>query len=135
VAPSIRTSWQHFAEKRRSLGRYSSLADSDHGVFFFFFFFVDIISAFRLKEIGRNKNCKSSFTTFENFKQIYNMKSKIYGMLVIICFFIALQIICPWNVSHFVRTTTANRKQFEIYFLVIQKGNAVLRYMKPVTMG
>jgi hypothetical protein len=30
MAPSIRTSWQHFAEKRRSL------ADSDHGVFFFF---------------------------------------------------------------------------------------------------
>jgi hypothetical protein len=32
--PSLRKSWYYFAKKRRSLGRYSSLADQSHEFFF-----------------------------------------------------------------------------------------------------
>jgi hypothetical protein len=46
----------HFADKQRSLGRYSSLADSDHGVFFLISQTVFLIELSSLVQNKRNLN-------------------------------------------------------------------------------
>jgi hypothetical protein len=43
ASPSIRRSWHYFANKRRSLGRHSSLADQNHS------FFIARVSVIKMK--------------------------------------------------------------------------------------
>jgi hypothetical protein len=53
ATPSIRKSWHYFANKRRSLGRHSSLADQSLGGFFFF---KETNGIFHL-DVSKSSNC------------------------------------------------------------------------------
>jgi hypothetical protein len=67
--PSIRKIGTNFADKRRSLGRYSSLADSGRGVCFLVFFFTKYGPSIKL-------NCAEVYDSILTIKRDINKNSQ-----------------------------------------------------------
>jgi hypothetical protein len=77
VAPSIGKSWHHFADKWRSLCRYSSLADSDQEVYSFFTSVVKICVVERLVNPIINPNPYIVFQLHVNITwKLHNINKK-----------------------------------------------------------
>jgi hypothetical protein len=67
----------HFDDKRRSLGRYSSLTDSDHGVFFFVFITIKT----QLNSMGLSVPHKENITSplqAQQVNSVYISQSQSY---------------------------------------------------------
>jgi hypothetical protein len=68
--PSIRKVRTNFTDKRRSLGRYSSLADSDHGVCLFYSWDRASMCIYNIKLRFQKKNPKSPPEIEEEFMYV-----------------------------------------------------------------